>query len=88
MKIFSKPPPDAPIGRVEGDEVFASSELLAFLDDIEESSSLIVTTVANLPEAGPNQDERIVVSDEAGGRTIAWSDGTNWLRIRDNVIVS
>lgn len=30
----------------------------------------------------------VIVTDEAGGRTIATSDGTNWRRVRDGAVVS
>lgn len=43
--------------------------------------------VANLPNAGiPGQ--MIYVSNESGGATMAFSDGSNWRRITDRAIVS
>jgi hypothetical protein len=43
--------------------------------------------VASLPNAGvPGQ--MIYVSDESGGATMAFSDGSNWRRITDRAIVS
>lgn len=43
--------------------------------------------VAGLPNAGvPGQ--MIYVSDESGGATMAFSDGTNWRRIQDRAIIS
>ena len=52
-------------------------------------------TVAALPDAtesgsvGTEPFSSIIfVSDESGGPTLAFSDGTNWLRMSDNAIVS
>lgn len=51
-------------------------------------------TVATLPAAtdyDPTVDGRaayIYVSDESGGATLAFSDGTNWRRVQDRAIVS
>lgn len=52
-----------------------------------EGLSLPSFTVSTLPSASP-AGKLIYVSDETGGPTVAVSNGTNWLRIRDNVIVS
>jgi hypothetical protein len=49
-------------------------------------------TVAGLPDptefGGTAFSSLIFVSDESGGATIAFSDGTNWRRVTDNAIVS
>ena len=45
-------------------------------------------TVATLPTASLWEGGIIYVSDEAGGATIAFSDGTNFRRAQDRVIVS
>jgi len=44
-------------------------------------------TVAGLPNA-TNYAGIIYVSDEVGGATLAFSDGTNWRRVQDRAIVS
>lgn len=44
-------------------------------------------TVAGLPSASP-AGRMIYVSDETGGATPAFSDGTNWRRVSDRAIVS
>ncbi len=44
-------------------------------------------TVATLPSASTTSG-LIYVSDETGGATVAFSDGTNWLRVQDRAIVS
>jgi len=40
-------------------------------------------TVATLPDPAKWPGSVAIVSDEAGGRTIATSDGTSWLRVSD-----
>lgn len=45
-------------------------------------------TVAGVPAAATYQGGVIYVSNEAGGKTMAFSDGTNWRRVQDRVIVS
>ena len=44
-------------------------------------------TVATLPSPSP-AGRMIYVSDETGGAVVAFSDGTNWRRVTDRVIVS
>lgn len=44
-------------------------------------------TVATLPNVG-NGGGTILVSDETGGATLAFSDGTNWRRVQDRAIVA
>ena len=43
---------------------------------------------ANLPPAADNTGGIVYVSDEAGGSTLAFSDGTDWRRVQDRAIVS
>jgi hypothetical protein len=45
-------------------------------------------TVATLPSVGSYTGGIIYVSDETGGATLAFSDGTNWRRVQDRAIVS
>lgn len=46
-------------------------------------------TVATLPSAASSGAGAIIyVSDETGGATLAFSDGTNWLRSQDRAVVS
>jgi len=45
-------------------------------------------TVATLPDVETYQNSMIFVSDETGGATVAFSDGTNWRRVQDRAIVS
>jgi hypothetical protein len=43
---------------------------------------------ADLPPAADWSGGLVFVTDEAGGATIAFSDGTNWRRAQDRAIVS
>ncbi len=45
-------------------------------------------TVATAPNASDYEGGHIFVTDDVGGKTPAYSDGTNWLRYRDNAIIS
>lgn len=45
-------------------------------------------TVATLPAVATYPGGLIFVSDETGGPTIAYSDGTDWRRVYDNAVVS
>lgn len=47
------------------------------------------STVSALPSASTNGSGALIyVSDETGGPTLAYSDGSQWLRIRDDIAVS
>lgn len=50
--------------------------------------SQVSYTVATLPNATEFEAHTIYVSDETGGATLAFSDGTNWRRVQDRVVVS
>ena len=45
-------------------------------------------TVLTLPTAATYPRGVIYVSNEAGGATLAFSDGTNWRRVQDRAVVS
>jgi hypothetical protein len=45
-------------------------------------------TVTGLPSAATYPRGVVYVSNEAGGATIAFSDGANWRRVTDRAIVS
>jgi hypothetical protein len=45
-------------------------------------------TVATVPSAADNAGRVIFVSDESGGPVIAYSNGTNWLRVYDAAIIT
>jgi len=58
--------------------------------DIQVGSRLFLppVTVATLPAAVDNEGSVVYVSDEAGGSTLALSNGTDWRRVQDRVIVT
>lgn len=45
-------------------------------------------TVATAPSAATHTGHMIYVSDEAGGATMAFSDGTDWRRVQDRAVIS
>jgi hypothetical protein len=45
-------------------------------------------TVAGVPSAATYTAGLIYVSNESGGATLAFSNGVNWLRVQDRVIIS
>lgn len=45
-------------------------------------------TVSGAPDAAAWPRGIIYVSNESGGATIAFSDGTNWRRVQDRAIIS
>lgn len=49
---------------------------------------LAVYLVADLPSPAAYSGGILSVSDEAGGYTLAFSDGTNWRRVQDRAVVS
>ena len=92
-RISSKPDHGSRIASQDGivDPVFQE-----FFDELEESlnSNLLgnqvqlpTYTVATLPVA-TTAGGMIYVSNETGGAVPAFSDGTNWRRVTDRVIVS
>lgn len=72
-----------------GGEVFAISSTTATRGMVSVSAlKLPEYTVAGVPSAVDFDNCAIIVSNEAGGRTIATSDGTNWRRVSDGAIIS
>ena len=45
-------------------------------------------TVAGVPAAMAGAGQVIFVSDEAGGATLAFSDGTSWRRVADRAVIA
>lgn len=45
-------------------------------------------TVSTVPTASASTAQIIFVSDETGGATLAYSDGSNWRRLQDLAIIS
>ena len=52
------------------------------------ANSLPTYTVAGVPAAATYPRSLIYVSNEAGGATVAVSNGTNWLRLQDLAVIS
>lgn len=57
-------------------------------DAMQAPLRLISYTVATVPTASLWEGALIYVSDETGGATPAFSDGTNWRRVADRAVVS
>lgn len=78
--------------RLVDKEGIATPQFQAFIDAVGRILDVAVEfssyTVAELPDVSTYQNSMIFVSDETGGATIAFSDGTNWRRVQDRVIVS
>ncbi len=55
---------------------------------INERNRLDEFEKADLPSASENQTLQIYVTDDTGGGTPAYSDGTNWRRYKDGDIIS
>lgn len=49
---------------------------------------LMSYAVADVPDATLWEGSLIYVSDETGGATIAFSDGTDWRRVQDRAIIA
>lgn len=79
-------PPDAPSWAV--DLARQLKDLDRRLRTIEKNGGAINTyTVASLPEV-TGKEKRIFVSDEVGGFTLAFTDGSDWRRVQDRAVVS
>jgi hypothetical protein len=64
--------------------ITATSTYTAFTSPIRMPEYTVVT----VPSASAYQGALIAVSDETGGYTMAFSDGTNWRRVQDRAVVS
>ena len=62
----------------------------ANLVDLDTLGGIAISTrtVANIGDATLRTGAVVFVTDEAGGATLAYSDGTNWRRVQDRTIVS
>ncbi len=69
-------------------EGIPNDQFQALLESIEQALNPQAFTVAGVPDATTNQNRSILVSNEAGGFTMAYSDGTNWRRVQDRAIIS
>lgn len=57
-------------------------------EPMEKPFPLASYTVATVPTASEWEGSVIYVSNETGGKTLAFSDGTDWRRVQDRAIVS
>jgi len=57
-------------------------------ETMEKPFILVPYTVITVPTAASWLGGLIYVTDETGGATVAFSDGTNWRRVQDRVVVS
>lgn len=55
---------------------------------LDTESSAKAYTVATLPDATRNRGLIVLVTDEAGGATLAFSEGSAWRRVQDRAVVT
>jgi hypothetical protein len=67
---------------------YATTAAVALKQDAGAIVILPTYTVAGVPAAVSNTRGLIYVSNETGGATVAFSDGTNWRRVQDRAIIS
>lgn len=75
-------------GKLTTDGFKAFRQILDTLEAYTVPLILPEYTVAGVPSAASWDNGVIIVSDEAGGRTLATSDGTNWRRVSDGAVIS
>ncbi len=78
-------------GQVVVTDGVISEQLQSLLESIAlalNNGKLNEYTVATVPDATKCVGCLIAVTDEIGGYTVAFSDGTNWRRVQDRVIIS
>lgn len=78
-------PPDSP--EWASDLIRELRDILSRLRTQETQDTLNTYTVATLPSV-TGREKAILVSDETGGFTMAFTDGTNWRRVQDRAVVS
>lgn len=61
---------------------------LSVADDATLVFQAVSYTVLTVPSAVTYARGLIYVSNEAGGATLAFSDGTNWRRVQDRAVIS
>lgn len=87
--MIYKPIVDTPlVGRQITQDGIPLDQFQKLLETYEESINVTIYTVATVPDATENEGRLIPVSDEVGGYTMAFSDGTDWRRVQDRVIIS
>lgn len=66
----------------------AQNVINTIIEGISRPLIFLEYTVATVPSAAAFDNGVIIVSNEAGGRTLATSDGTNWRRVSDGAVIS
>lgn len=95
-KTSGRPHHSVAFGTVENGAVIISDKWQAYIDTLDYSINLFLGdslaleqyTVATVPTASDNLLGVIGITDEVGGPTPAWSDGTDWLRYKDGAIIT
>jgi len=100
--LASKPDAGSEIAKEENGRFVIAKQYQDFLDDVEGGLNFptlpaflvqdLITTIppATLPvvPASAHEDVMVMVIDETAGRIPAYSDGTDWRRFSDNVVIS
>ncbi len=80
---------------VIGQKVIEGDKFVPQIQSLLESIELAINsgkqgefTVATVPDATKCRGCLIMVSDETGGYTSAFSDGTNWRRSQDRAVIA
>ena len=93
-EIASQPQRDEPLTNEDGTQ---TDNIIDFFSDITlrfnewllgAGVKLPAYVKASLPDAGVNQQMQIYVTDDVGGATPAYSDGTDWKRYSDGNVIS
>jgi hypothetical protein len=95
-KTSGRPHHSIPFGTAENGVVTISDEWQAYIDTLDFSINLFLGdslilekyTVATVPPAEDNALGIIGITDEVGGQTPAWSNGTDWLRFSDGAVIT
>lgn len=90
MPALPEPPNRAAISTKTG---YATSVFQAWFQNVSNLLGALPLplksyTVATVPAAASYTNHVIYVSDETGGATLAFSDGTNWRRVQDRAVIS
>jgi len=96
-KIVSKPEHGSTIGSLDEKNIITSNIVQTYFDDITDklNTNLLGDSVifpeykvSTVPSPVNNTNGVIIISDEVGGRTLATSNGIDWFRVSDGVIIA
>ena len=78
-----------------GQKIIEKGALLPQMQQLLEAYELAINsgkmneyTLLTVPDATKCQGCSIIVTDESGGYTIAFSDGSNWRRCQDRAVIT